>query len=460
VAADPRPGPRPPPRLLSAYGNYGAALAGGIVERVSGLSFDEYVEKNILSPLGMSRTTSRQPLPAALLGGLSQCYRFKAGAFEPSSTIDIAVHAAPAGSFRSTATDVARLMIAHLEGGGGILSPDTARLMQTRSFSHDPRIGGMAHGFWELDAGGERIIGHAGSHIIFGSSLLLFPERHFGVFVAANSEGGNLFLGQNFAAFNQDLIRHFFPARRPAADTATRPAFDASRYVGSYHLTLGRSESTPERLMGLVMAVDVSADADGLVVLLPEGRKRFVEQEPSVFRQTDGDAVVVFHEDGRGRMAEAFYSPIPLTALVRNRWYETPAFNFGVLLLCLLAFSSFVIAGPILLLRGRGTSEGGRMATAVGLLASVSGLLAVFCAATSIFDIVSLYTGHLPLWSVVIASSVTIALCTPAMVVQCLLAWRRGAWGVVRRVHFTFVTVAAVSCVWFLATWNLLARGF
>jgi len=48
----------------AAYSNWGAALAGHIVATVSGMSFDEYIERRILQPLGMTRSTFREaPIP-------------------------------------------------------------------------------------------------------------------------------------------------------------------------------------------------------------------------------------------------------------------------------------------------------------------------------------------------------------------------------------------------------------
>jgi CubicO group peptidase (beta-lactamase class C family) len=52
-----------PPGTVPAYSNYGAALAGYIVERVSGKPFNDYVDENIFKPLGMTRSTFAQPLP-------------------------------------------------------------------------------------------------------------------------------------------------------------------------------------------------------------------------------------------------------------------------------------------------------------------------------------------------------------------------------------------------------------
>ena len=52
-----------PPGTIPAYSNYGASLAGYIVERVSGKPFNQYVSENIFTPLAMARSTFAQPLP-------------------------------------------------------------------------------------------------------------------------------------------------------------------------------------------------------------------------------------------------------------------------------------------------------------------------------------------------------------------------------------------------------------
>jgi hypothetical protein len=54
------------PGTTPAYSNYGASLAGYIVQRVSGEPFDAYVQRHIFAPLGMQHATFTQPLPANL----------------------------------------------------------------------------------------------------------------------------------------------------------------------------------------------------------------------------------------------------------------------------------------------------------------------------------------------------------------------------------------------------------
>ena len=55
-----------PPGELSSYSNYGAALAGLIVEQVSGVPFNDYIERNILEPLDMQYATFQEPPPPEL----------------------------------------------------------------------------------------------------------------------------------------------------------------------------------------------------------------------------------------------------------------------------------------------------------------------------------------------------------------------------------------------------------
>src|SRR3546814_17606480 len=62
------------PGSTPAYSNYATAVAGYIVERVSGESFDDYIDRHIFQPLGMAHSSFSQPLPPALLAKMSKGY--------------------------------------------------------------------------------------------------------------------------------------------------------------------------------------------------------------------------------------------------------------------------------------------------------------------------------------------------------------------------------------------------
>ena len=74
-----------PAGTTPAYSNFGCALAGYIVERVSGEAFADYMSRHVLAPLGMNHSTFVQPLPAELAEMVSKGYSIAsapAGFFE------------------------------------------------------------------------------------------------------------------------------------------------------------------------------------------------------------------------------------------------------------------------------------------------------------------------------------------------------------------------------------------
>jgi CubicO group peptidase (beta-lactamase class C family) len=113
------------PGTTPAYSNYGAGLASYIVQRISGISFEEYVERNIFAPLNMTHSSFRQPLPAQLAPFMAQGYPKASVEAKPYELISIP----GAGSIAVSAADMAKFMIAHLNQGAGLMKPETAVLM-------------------------------------------------------------------------------------------------------------------------------------------------------------------------------------------------------------------------------------------------------------------------------------------------------------------------------------------
>ena len=182
----------------------------------------------------MERSTFGEPLPESLAPRMSGGYTFEAGAFKRHGFEFI--HAAgPAGSLSSTAADMARFMLAHLQDGAlgeaRILKPETAQLMHTRTMSPDPALNGHALGFYETCINGRRVIGHGGDTGFFHSVLSLLPESGLGLFASVNTGGQG---GRTSVELERAFFNHYFPAElpvvKPPADAAKRNA----RYAGSY----------------------------------------------------------------------------------------------------------------------------------------------------------------------------------------------------------------------------------
>ena len=80
---------------------------------VSARPFDQYVEENIFKPLGMTQSTFVQPLPTTLTGQMSNGYKLGSDEAKEFEVVNVP----PAGSLSSTASDMARFIIAHLQDG-------------------------------------------------------------------------------------------------------------------------------------------------------------------------------------------------------------------------------------------------------------------------------------------------------------------------------------------------------
>jgi CubicO group peptidase (beta-lactamase class C family) len=136
------------PGSTPAYSNYATALAGYIVQRVSGLSFDDYVERNIFQRLDMRHATFRQPVPARLRADMAKGYDLGSGAAEPFEIVSVA----PAGSSSISGADMAKFMIAHLDNGGPL-----ARDGQAHAFARQRAVSGVQpHDARVLRAEGQR----------------------------------------------------------------------------------------------------------------------------------------------------------------------------------------------------------------------------------------------------------------------------------------------------------------
>lgn len=292
-----------PPGTVPAYSNYATAVAGYIVERVSGKPFDEYIAENILKPLNMTHSSFSQPLPADLAPLMSGGYRLgsdKPEAFE-------VVNPFPAGSLSSSATDMAQFMMAHLAdgelGNAHILKPETARLMHSRLFGLDDNANAMCYGFYEESRNGHRIIGHGGDTVYFHSDLHLVLDQKLGFFVSYNSAGRGSSPGRT--NLWQAFLDRYYPYTEAATASATAKT-DAQSAAGTYTLSR-KSESSFLKAASVLGQFTVTPVGDGDIEVpqLPgvNGKpKRFQGVGPMTFLERDGQDKLIFKPDQNGQM--------------------------------------------------------------------------------------------------------------------------------------------------------------
>ncbi|MFH7042417.1 serine hydrolase domain-containing protein [Paucibacter sp. JuS9] len=279
------------PGSTPGYSNYATALAGYIVERLSGLSFDDYIEQKVLHPLGMKSSTFRQPLPAALKSQMSVGYfsQDKAGAgFEVISM-------PPAGSLSSPGEDMGRFMMAMLNqgklGDAQVLKPETLKQMFMQVTRPLPDVAGIGLGFYQQDINGHRAFGHGGDTVLFHTDLALFVDKGIGLYVSFNASGergmGKWLRDRVFEGFADRYLPDTRPVSKPQVDEATAKAH--SQLIAGAHRTSRREDSTFLSLLQLLSPLKVEALADGRIAVdLAGARSVFREVKPLLWEEEKG----------------------------------------------------------------------------------------------------------------------------------------------------------------------------
>jgi CubicO group peptidase (beta-lactamase class C family) len=447
-----------PPGLWSSYSNWGAALAGLIVEEISGIPFEEYVEKNIFEPLQMIHSTFREPLPEDLAPDMAVGYKRKNGLYEPGY-FEFISDFGPAGALSSTATDMANFMIAHLQlgrfGDQRILEEATARQMHSLLFTADPRLPGMAYGFYQEDVHGQPIIAHGGDTIFFHSDLALLIDQNVGLFVSYASSGGRRARMELVDAF----VKRYFPYEEP--ELPEPPEDYAKRwkkYAGNYRFTR-HNWSDLEKIISMPSKFTVAVTPDG--TLMTSGifgePWYWVEIEHNLFHQVDGGMTLAFIEDDDGSVNHLALSLVPFEQAYRIAFYEGPTFNYVLLAVGLLLCVTTLVSA--FRHRKARKEEPSDARWAVRLAWLVSALTLVFWIAVTIIISsvgMDIFSGFPPTLTAALMLPILTSILTLGVAVCAVLIWKKGYWTRFRRLHYTLFAIFAIGLVWFYWYWNVL----
>ena len=250
------------PGTFCQYNGYGIALAGYLVEIVSGEPLDRYVIENILEPLGMNH--SSYGLTKAVLPSMSKPYRYLFGKYIKQSYTLMGDH--PAGSICVSASDMANFMLAHLNNGEfngeRILNSDTAIDMHTHQYPEDDRLTGFSLGFYEAVRNGCKTIEFGGYLPCFSSKVSLLPEKNVGIFIAINTDSDS-----SGKVCNEyiDMICKFLTDSQPeeVSDIAAVPFdMDAEIISGRYSFS-EYGDSDFSKTKSVMITCKVKCDNDG-----------------------------------------------------------------------------------------------------------------------------------------------------------------------------------------------------
>jgi len=454
-----------PPGTTPAYSNYGTALAGYIVQRVSGKPFEQYVSENIYGPLSMPHTTFVQPLPPDLQPLMSSGYVRASQSAKPYEY----VQAYPAGSVATSAADMCNFMIAHLQegqfGSARILKPETAKLMHARQFGSDARLNGMALGFYEETRNGHRIIGHGGDTVYFHSDLHLIPDSNVGFFVSYNSLG-KAEVSPRTILFEKFLDRYF--PYTPSVGAPVAAAKEDAKLVSGLYLASRRGDTTFFKLTNLFGELKVFTNSDGTISIDPlkgpNGElKRYTEISPLLYREVNGQDLIGFHRDANQRLE--FSIDYPFFVFQRSGASDHKYFNFSLMLpgliIILLTLLLWPVAAGIRWHYGRKLeleSPEKRLRLAVRLVCILDVVfILAWVAVISMADDPSAFSRALdPLLYGIQIIGVLGATGTLLVLFYAIQSWSKPGRWVWSKLFDTLLALSCMAFTWFIWHWNLI----
>ncbi len=448
-----------------SYSNHGVTLTALMIEDVSGISFQDYVKMNILGPLGMHNTTLEQPPAAELLERLSRGFMFtgeghEEGDFEYLGTVG-------AGEVSSTAEDMARFMLMHLNNGTyngvTILKEETARYMRSEQFRAAPEAAAFLLGFYEMNwRDNVTICGHGGDTQLFHSMLTLFPEYGLGLFVSTNTNTGS-YLANHLP---YDFVNHYFPVEERVLPGPGPDAVKRADEVAGIYLDHRTAHTGVEKYLLKPSEWVIESTGDGYLAVNTGSRTyKAVEVSPYRYAFMDhpfpefGDMIFVL--DANGRPSHMVFSGIPVASTYERLGVMQQQDFVASLLIAseILLASSFLWAG-IALYRWR---KGGRIAAPQVALMAAAAIALVFVflvqngmdlEAQAIAWEMTLQNPE-PITTYLLLPLLVIFLAIAAVVLSMVTVWSKKPWSWWEKVHSLAVFAGLVGFIYWAHFWGL-----
>ena len=338
-----------PPGETPAYSNFAAALAGYIVARVSGMPFDDYVDKYLFEPLQMRNSTFRQPPPQGFKPNLANGYQAASLAAKPYEIVG----PAPAGSLAATGEDMTHFMIAHLQNGrygaAQILKSETAQQMHTTALTILPRINRMLLGFYEDNYDGHRVIAHGGDTQWFHSDLHLYIDDGVGLLISLNSLGRDGAAHEILAAVFHGFTDRYLPGPTPDGKVDDKTAAEHARMIAGRYRASRRIDTSFPSLLYMPLQAIVADNGDATISVSsdtsPSGVPlRWREIEPFVWRQEHGKALLSARAENGQVVRFGYGEGAAIEMMDRTPWDKSsgwwvPAMIASVVVLLLTVFA-------------------------------------------------------------------------------------------------------------------------
>jgi CubicO group peptidase (beta-lactamase class C family) len=252
------------------YSNTNYILLGEIIEHVAGMSYGDFLRRNIFQPVGMTDTGLDND--SLILPKRAHGYDRAPDGFRYASTISMTIPFS-AGSLFSTVGDLFKWERALF--AGKIISAASLRSMTS------PKLGEYGMGLFVRTAGGHQIVTHDGTIEGFESVLSYYPERQLTIVVLSNvrTDAPERIAAQLAkVAFGEKVVLNSDRHIVEVGPSVLR------KYVGHY--------SAPP------FAITLSVEAGHLIATTPAGRKYVLyAQSPTFFFLKEIDVQLDFTSD-------------------------------------------------------------------------------------------------------------------------------------------------------------------
>lgn len=464
------------PGIEISYSNYGYALAGYIVEKISGISFTDYVHQKILQPMQMNSSgynvqsfDRSQNNPNQLIKG------YKNTKLGFSELPNFYGHPIPAGGIYSSANDMADFMQMLLNQGNfrnnRILSEEKSRKLFTRQFSNHSLLSGYSLGLEEQLIKGHIAFSKGGAVPGFRAIMIIYPDLGLGIFACVNV---------NDDSFLEDFVDGFHNKYVKKVDVngqnpTTR--IDVDRFTGSYRENR-YSRHDIEDIVSLVYT-NLWKDDSGDIASYEDGAVQLYKPiEPLIFQnQYDKTRLMVFHEDADGTITgmsrgNKFAGTILPAKYEKLKWYEThnyvnEAIGFIIIgIMGYLLFPLFLLLVNIARLKKSSFYRGKFLSLGANIAALTFALLTVVYISMYFFPVIKamktaeLYYG--------MDSSLIKFHYIPFILLGLLMyiiyanykIWSFKSGMLISRVYYSIFTLCSIAWVLFLQEWHFIGFNF
>ncbi|MBU3091246.1 beta-lactamase family protein [Clostridium sp. CF011] len=454
------------PNTVSRYCNEGYNLLGYIVEKVSGITYEEYVKKNILEPLKMNnslvRLKNNNTAKGYGYGGIGGDYNESPLAYQYTSG---------SSGINATVKDMENFMMAHLNNGEfqgkKILNEKTSTIMKDKQFSNDSSLPGMGYGFIRSNRNGQEILKHEGA-LPSGSTTTLFlmPKEGLGIYIATNSVNSLPF------NFEEEFLNKFYPTTNNKFNEIKKNSIkNFSKYEGTYRNYDGISKSNIMKsgfLFDPSMDMRIIDNKDGTLTLKEYtlAKKKItttlVEKEDGVFAREDGRGEFAFRINDNGKVTYAF-NDVSHNSFEKISFFDEINFNIAIFAIAMIMFVINIIGTIVLFIKRRFKQTGCKSCRGIKLIRTANLVI-------SAFNVVGMLGATIMAMTMISTNDFTFAwllytflgfLIVSTVLSICGLIiliynWVKKRGRKAEKIYFTIITIVNFIFIWFIYYFDFL----